>query len=41
MSFDDVTLLAFIGAAGLVMAYVFLLGILCATHRIEAAVFML
>lgn len=41
ISFGDVTLLALIGAAALVVGYILFLGTLCATHRLEAAVLLL
>ena len=40
-SFDDITVLTLIGAVSLLMGFVFLLGMFCATHRIEAAISML
>ncbi len=41
MSFDDITILALMGAATLLLGFVFLLGMLCATHRVEAAISIL
>ena len=36
LTFSDCTTLAFLGAAVLVLVWVLLLGLLCATHRLEA-----
>ena len=41
MSFDDITILTLMGAGALLLGFVFLLGMLCATHRIEAAISIL